>query len=195
MNMEHLKKQVKSIKAPDLIYAEVKRRHKIDLRILFSGFVFFTAVAALISGFVLFEQTDNNNMLAVLGYIAIAVCLTALAILFFIKYRYFKDINYELPMLEFLNQAEEKVNYRINGWNLQKWDTSKFLTAFFAIGVDVGASLILLGTNRNINAVILFNVYFIVLVLVSTLSEKKRLKSTHVPLLQTIMEMKSELIS
>jgi hypothetical protein len=148
MNMEHIKKQVKSIKAPDFIFTEIKQRHKVDLRILFSGFVFFAVAGALISGFTLFGPTDK--ILAVFGFAVIAVCLLALAILFYIKYLYFKDMDFELPVMEFLNQAEEKLNYRINGWSLKKWETSKFLTAFFAIGVDAGASLIILATSRQI---------------------------------------------
>ena len=193
MKIDDYKQQVKNIKAPNLIFTKIKRRHKIDLRLLFAGLIFMIAASIFIASFILFVQTGIS--LVSLGFSIILICLCVLAFLFYKKVLFFRDLDYELPVLDFLTQAEQKLIYRIHGWSLKKWDTSKILTAFFAIGIDLGATLILLGQYRSVKIIILFNLYFFAIVLIGSLTETKRMKSTHLPLLQTIKEIKSDLLN
>lgn len=192
MKIDDYKQQVKNIKAPDLIITKIKRRHKTDLRFLFSGLIFMIAASVFIASFTLFVPAEIS--LVSLGFSIILICLCALAFLFYKKVLFFRDLDYELPVLDFLTQAEQKLIFRIHGWSLKKWDTPKILTAFFAIGIDLGATLILLGQYRSVKIIILFNLYFFAIVLIGSLTESKRMKSTHLSLLQTIKAIKSDLL-
>lgn len=193
MKINDYKTNVKNINAPDLIFSKIKRRHKIDFRLLLSGLFFMIVFSIFIAGFILVVPIEIS--LVKLGYFLILICVCALAFLFYKKVLFFRGLDYELPVLDFLTQAEQKLIYRIHGWSLKKWDKAKILTAFFAIGADLGATLIVFGLSRSVKLAILFNLYFFGIVLIGSLIEKKKMKSTHLPLLEEIKEIKRELLN